>query len=339
VFAEVLGVPAVGADDDFFQLGGHSLMVVTLVARLRSRGVSVQVRDVMAAPTASGLVGRMGLTSMRDSLDVLLPIRAGGSRPPFFCVHPGGGLSWSYMPLARYVPDDTPLYGLQAAGLDGRTPMAGSIPEMAAQYVEQIRAVQPDGPYHLLGWSFGGVPAHEIAVQLEAAGEDVGALVIMDSYPVTRDGDRAGARTVNVTPPDAGGEQPAAPDPEADPRKNPELRLARLREENGALLGGLSDDELMLLLRVFRNNAEIMGEHVPGRFGGDALLLVADESRPADSATAERWRSHVAGEIAEVRLPCKHSDMVRPEMLGQVWTAIANWLTMRDQAPPVRATD
>jgi thioesterase domain-containing protein/aryl carrier-like protein len=319
-FADVLGIPRIGVDDDFFRLGGHSMMVVTLVSRLRDRGVAVQVRDVMAAPTVTRLMGRMSLASVGDSLGVLLPIRTEGSRPPFFCIHPGGGLSWSYMPLARYVPEDQPLYGLQAAGLDGHRPMAGSIREMAAGYLEQIRAVQPEGPYHLLGWSFGGIPAHEIAVQLQAAGQQVAALVIMDTYP---------ARTRMTVAPDAPpGDRRDVPPPrdQDEPEADPAADLARLRAENGAVLGGLSDDELSLLLRINRNNVTLTKDHTAARFGGDMLLLVADRSRPAGAPTGDRWRPHVTGDIAEVRLGCTHSDMVRPEMLQQAWTAVAEWL-------------
>src|SRR6202035_6200465 len=97
------------------------------------------------------------MSSIRDALGVLLPIRAHGSNPPFFCMPPGGGVSWCYMPLARYVPADYPLYGLQDRGLDGASQLAGSVRDMAADYLEQIRAVQGSGPYHLLGWSFGGI--------------------------------------------------------------------------------------------------------------------------------------------------------------------------------------
>jgi hypothetical protein len=91
-----------------------------------------------------------------DVLDVLLPIKAAGPRPPLFCVHPGGGASWCYLPLARYVPPGTPVYGLQSPALDGAGQLPGSLSELAAICLARIRAVQPEGPYRLLGWSFGG---------------------------------------------------------------------------------------------------------------------------------------------------------------------------------------
>lgn len=91
-----------GADDDFFALGRHSLLAVTLVERLREVGATLSVHDIFVAPAVEGLL-RMSLSSVRDALDVVLPIRVRGTRPPILCVHPGGGVSWCYLPLARHV--------------------------------------------------------------------------------------------------------------------------------------------------------------------------------------------------------------------------------------------
>jgi amino acid adenylation domain-containing protein len=322
-FREVLNVPAVGVDDDFFRLGGHSLLAVRLVAVLRECGVSISVRSLLAAPTVGGVLAGLTLSSVRSTLEVLLPIRTGGDRAPFFCVHPGGGLSWSYMPLARHAPEDQPLYGLQARGLDGESELAGSVREMAADYVERIRSVQPHGPYHLLGWSFGGIPAHEIAVQLRALGEEVGALVIMDTYPPDPD-----VRAGGPVGPDGLPEQPR---PEgagigaADPAVEREHLAARMRREVGATLAAFSDEEFGRLARIFQNNVAIRAAHELGRFDGDALLLVAAQDRPEGTPTAALWRRHVSGAVSEVRLPCRHSDMVRPDVLAQVWSAVVAW--------------
>ncbi|WP_329602660.1 thioesterase domain-containing protein [Actinomadura soli] len=328
-FAEILGVPDVRVDDDFFQLGGHSLLAVRLVTRLAEKGVSISVRDVFGAPTAAGIIGRLGLSSLADSLGRVLPIRAEGDRPPFFFVHPASGLSWCYRPLARFVPGDVPLYGLQAAGLDGGAGMPGTLREMAAEYVAQIRAVQPTGPYHLCGFSFGGIPVHEIAVQLRAAGETVAALVIMDAYPdvtadVTADGDGDGDK--------AAAESAPAPEPgEGDLEAALRRTAARFREEVGEVLGGVSDDELLLVAKVFRNNVLLRRSHEFGVFDGDVLLLVAGEREGDDLPDGELWEPYVSGEISAVEMPCGHSDLMRPEMLGRAWPVIAEWLESRSR--------
>ncbi|MFI6468591.1 alpha/beta fold hydrolase, partial [Streptomyces sp. NPDC050538] len=322
VFADVLGVPTVHADDSFFQLGGNSLLVITLIARLRKRGVSLSARAVFAAPTVTGLISQMSLASVRDSVNIVLPIRAEGSRPPFFCIHPGGGLSWCYMPLSQFVPADIPLYGLQSPGLDGASPLFDSVTEMATSYVEQIRALQPSGPYHLLGFSFGGIAAHEIAVQLEEAGEAVAALVIMDTYPVPEGEDESAGRPRQP-------ERPVNQDGAGDD-SDAELDhwAAKFRAENGALLGGMSDEELRRGVRVGRNNAHIRRTHRPGVFEDEVLLFVAEDSSERESG-GHLWEPYVRGRITEVHVPCTHTNMVRTDMLGQVWAAAAAWLEAR----------
>ncbi|HET8658429.1 MAG TPA: amino acid adenylation domain-containing protein [Micromonosporaceae bacterium] len=316
-FAEVLGLPTVQIDDNFFKLGGHSLLAVKLIARLQTRGVSISARDLFSAPTVAGLISQLSLSAVRDSMGALLPIRTQGTRPPFFCIHPAGGLSWPFAPLARFVPDDIPLYGLQAKGIDGESPLSSSVREMATTYIEQIRAVQPTGPYHLIGASFGGIPAHEIALQLREAGEAVGALVVMDVYPEgqRQDGDDTAEHTHHERP-------------EEETDTEVERHMAKVRAEHGEVLGGISDDELRRLLRVFNNNRLLKSDHQPGAFDGDMLLIVADvfQGKPPGG---HLWQPYVRGQISEAHLPCRHTDLLRPEMLGEVWAAVEAWIEAR----------
>jgi amino acid adenylation domain-containing protein len=289
-FADVLGVESVGPEDDFFALGGHSLLAVQAVARLKERGLSFGVRDIFAAPTVSSLIGRTSLSSLRDVLGVLLPVREQGDKPPIFCLPPGGGLSWCYLPMARFAPSGIPLYALQARGLDGEGDFAASLTEYAQDCIEQIRTVQPSGPYRLLGWSFGAMVAHQVAIQLQAAGEEISALIIMDFYP---------SRSPVAGPAGGDGEAgsvAAGPEPASDPDAEIQTLVDDIRRAAGRL--GLSGDEWRHFARLTQNHLKIAAEHAYGRFDGDALVLVAQQGTRDYQPTARDWEPFVSGTIS-----------------------------------------
>ncbi len=174
IWEEVLGLRGLGSNADFFRLGGRSLQAARLFAGIRREfGQDHPVSLLIDAPTISLLAGHLRQGEAHDAWRALVPIRASGSRRPLFVVHGGGDTVLFARDLAEELGDDRPVYGLQSEGLDGRRVTAGSVEEMAGRYLDEVRRVQPHGPYLLAGYCFGGAVAVEMARRLEQVGETV----------------------------------------------------------------------------------------------------------------------------------------------------------------------
>ena len=173
----------IGVRDNFFDLGGHSLIAVRIFSQIeRLTGKELPLVTLFHAPTIEQLVAILRQRGWESPWASLVPIKSSGSRPPFYCVHGVGGNILEYLDLAKYMDDDQPFYGLQAVGLDGKRPVENlTVEQMASRYIAEIRAFQPHGPYYLGGSSFGGLVAYEMAQQLQLAGEEVGLLAFFDT--------------------------------------------------------------------------------------------------------------------------------------------------------------
>ncbi|MFD7663919.1 amino acid adenylation domain-containing protein [Streptomyces sp. NPDC059788] len=258
----------------------------------------------------------------RGDLGVLLPLRSQGSLPPLFCVHPSLGLSWGYRGLLPHLPADRPVYGLQARGLSGPEPLPLTMEEMAADYADQIRTVQPTGPYHLLGWSFGGTVAYAVATALEAQGEKVALLALLDTYhggdtgeffdqtPAAREGE-------DVTMRRELGEQ------------GPRAGAGDGGGDGGAAGLGLDEQILANIREVTVNSGRLSYGYSPRRFGGDLVVFVATVDRPAKSQAWDAtgsWRPFVAGRIETHDIAVDHNNMLQPAPLAQIGRIVAEKL-------------
>lgn len=180
IWARVLKLKQVGVNNDFFQLGGHSLMAVRLFAEIEKMfGIRLPLATLFEAPTISQLAKI--LEGDCPSGSSLVPIQRHGTKPPLFCVHACGAHVFIYLPLVAHLDRDQPVYGLQAQGIDGIQEPFTRIEDMAAHYIKEIREVDSEGPYYLVGDTLGGLIAFEIAQQLTSQGKEVGLLAMFDT--------------------------------------------------------------------------------------------------------------------------------------------------------------
>ncbi|MFF8725425.1 amino acid adenylation domain-containing protein [Streptomyces sp. NPDC015171] len=294
VFCEVLGLDGVDADGDFFALGGDSLRSVDVVSRAAKAGLTLALSDVFAHRTVAALAAAAAPATAREAAAVpLLEIRPHGGAAPLFCVHGGVGFGLPFAELAAHLDPDRPVYALQSDGVaagPGAWDRPADVGSLAAAYVERVRRVRPHGPYHLLGWSFGGLVAHEMAVRLQAAGERVAFLGALDAFPVAP-GDR-----------NPGDE---------------EIRSAFLAHHaRGTAIGERDLDRLMT---VMRHHTDIAREFTPGRFAGPLTLFVATRGQAAPTGElAGRWLPYVDGAPAVHEIACDHEEMLGGDAVRRI---------------------
>ncbi|WP_216896622.1 non-ribosomal peptide synthetase [Nocardia alni] len=337
-FEVALGVDCVGADDNFFELGGNSLLATHMVAIVRERhGLDVPMQAIFLRPTPAGIAARMndGEDLAQDPVDAafgtVLPLRGEGSEPPLFCVHSASGVAWNYAGLLPHLEAERPVYGLQMPHLTGGGEGLDTIETLAVRYAEEIRRVQPNGPYHLLGWSLGGLIAHEIAVLLRQAGEQVALLAMMDS--------RILAWETATTDPTAGELLGSLlGDPDIARQDIGADRAAQLLAEHDGPFASLTPVQVQRLYDAYLAGTRMGYRFVPSSYDGDMLYFTAmvnsgpvDEfGRMAPIKGALDWRPFVTGEIRECPMDCSHVEMSNPDALAEIGAALRGYLARKN---------
>lgn len=185
IWSELLNLSTVGVRDNFFDLGGNSLLALRLMARIEQQlGIHLDLTTLFSEATIERQANLLGATP-NTQFSPLVAIQPRGFLPPFFCIHPRAGGVLSYLTLARQLGVEQPVYGLQALGIYGEQEPLSSIEEMATTYIKAIQTFQPQRPYQLCGWSFGGMIAFEVARQLRALGHEIALLALIDSLSPT----------------------------------------------------------------------------------------------------------------------------------------------------------
>jgi thioesterase domain-containing protein/acyl carrier protein len=187
LWREVLRRERVGIHDNFFMIGGHSLLAVQVISRIKSAfAIEMPLSAIFVAPTVARMAKEIAALNGHEqpqSSPVLVSIQPQGSRAPFFCVHAVGGQVIGYAELSQELGLEQPFYGLQSPPANYFPESGVSIEQLATLYNQEIRSVQPRGPYLLSGWSMGGLVAWEMAQQLRKEGEIISLLALIDTAP------------------------------------------------------------------------------------------------------------------------------------------------------------
>jgi thioesterase domain-containing protein/acyl carrier protein len=322
IWEEVLSVSHIGTHDNFFDLGGHSLLAVRMFARLEeSQGIRLPLATLFRAPTIEGLAGVIGQGEVPASRRSLVPIQSGGNEPPLFGVPGVGGNVLCYSDLARLTGPDRPFYGLQSRGFDGKDKPLTRIEDIAAAFLEEVREVQPNGPYNLLGACMGGVVAFEMAQQLRAVGQEVGHLVLLESWlpgPASGQPPRLGPRALAVV-------NLLATRLQLYAKTLTELRgrqrLHYLRERWRAFKQVLAQRDVfrgdrsdLYLRTVMQANLLALSQYEPRVYPGSAVLFRAAEREvPAEGDRRLLWRQLISGGLHTYTIPGADSGMMLVE--------------------------
>ena len=355
---DVLKLHPISVRDNFFEIGGHSLLAVNLIARLeQSFGQRLPMATLFRRPTVEQLAQQLRGQGTAESHPLLVPVQPHGDARPFFCVAGGGGSVLYYYPLAMHMGDARPFLGLQAVGLDGDRPPLPTVEALAAAQLEAIRAVQPHGPYLLGGHCFGGSVAFEIAQQLRRLGEEVALLVLVDvpsryietsESAAARDNAswiaRLGAVIEESSRVVLGLREEELRGLDADAQL--EALNARL-QSIGAMPPGADVASVRGLLDVFVANSRARytptgvhpvpiavlraGEHHP-----DYDFTVADDPGTTPATSTMGWRAYAAGPVDVEVVPGNHITMLSAEHAPHLARAIARRLDAASQTLDAR---
>ena len=324
----LLDQSGIGLDDDFFQLGGHSLLAARLFAQIQKRlGKQLPLASILQAPTIRKLAAIIRDNNWVAPWSSLVQLSHGGPNLPLFLIHPIGGNILTYKQLAVRLVGQ-PVYGLQAQGLDGKSPAASSVEAMAAYYIRAMRTVQPNGPYFLGGFSAGGMVAFEMARQLESSGCKVGFLAIVDSsceLPVwtllkNKDVAESCERIVRIVRWNAGYMNRIGPRQFARKKVRNFAMSARIAVFEGlnalaSLVHWTSSGRALPVEEAFLH---ALGRYRPTAFAGDAMLLLTFDSGNYNPELVAGWMKLITGKLDVCQISARHDDLLNPPQVDDV---------------------
>lgn len=283
IWGNLLNTDSIGITDNFFDLGGHSLLAVRLMTKIQKMfKQELSLSTLLQGPTIEHLASVLRQQAGSVPESSLVKIQPAGSKPPFFCIHPVGGNVLCYVDLARHLGLEQPFYALQSPGLDGKREPYTQIEDMAAHYIEALRAIQPEGPYFLGGWSMGGIVAFEMAQQLHKQEQEVGSLVLLDSRLPVGKPNLDDATLLSYFVRDLGGQfaKNLAVSYDELRRLGPDKELHHILEQArkaNILPPDVGLMQVQRLLEVFQANTRAMWNYIPEAYPNRVILLRSSE--------------------------------------------------------------
>lgn len=312
-FSKVLGVTGLTASDDFFSLGGHSILAVRLVSELRrALKLNVTVGQIMVSPSIEKLAYVLGNQDLANSRELsgfgsVLPIKQGVGTP-IFCIHPASGFAWQYTGFARYLSESCPMIGLQSPRPDGPIAAQKDMTGVIDQHLKLLKERQPTGPYRLIGYSLGGAIAHGLAIRLQEMGDEVSFLGLLDTYPPDEQ-DWSGA-----TETEAQGEV------EREKTQFMETSEDTLDEQMEVERDAMFAD----IVKNYADSVSLLSKAKSQRYHGKAVLFVADKTVPEGMDIQATWAPYLDA-LEEHHFDFAHEDILSPEalvMLGPLFNQL-----------------
>ncbi|MDY7093675.1 MAG: non-ribosomal peptide synthase/polyketide synthase [Acidobacteriota bacterium] len=318
-FEKVLEIRPVGVNDDFFRMGGHSLLAVRLLSMIEAElGREIPMAELFRHSTVEGLALWLR-RELPATEPTLVPLASGGVGVPIFLVHPVGGTVLCYAELARHLGERHPVFGLQARGLDGEEPPRDRVETMAEAYLDEVLAVAPEGPWVFGGWSMGGAVAWEMAAQLVRRGRQPGPVVLLDSriaeedepVPTLEEVDRALLahllQSATSLPEGAG-----SAGLEEGSREQRLERLLEAARQGGAFPPDVDRRRVALLTQAMGRHLEALYRYRPQPQELEAWLLRATAPPPPGTPDhGDLWRQIARKGFHEVQVSGDHFSILR----------------------------
>ncbi|MEG4499157.1 beta-ketoacyl synthase N-terminal-like domain-containing protein [Microcoleus sp. F10-C6] len=328
IWQNFLGIEQVGINDDFFDLGGDSLLAVQLITKLNETLLKVlSPHSLLQSSTIAALAALIkDNPDLSDNTNqplqpacesLLVEIQRGSFKQPLFLVHPVGGHVYIYRDLARYLGSDQPIFGIQAHVSDGESESFTKVEEMAARYIEAVRVKQPEGPYFLGGSSFGGTVAFEMAQQLNAQGEKIALLTLIDTpgpdqMPVLATEDDTAILVYLL-----GVGFNLSLSMEVLQKLEPEEQLLYFLEQvkiaNRVVPPDFGVPQIRQFLHLFKVHAQAMRNYIPQNYPGRIIFFRANEQNEVNHNNPELpWIEVASGGVEVQEVPGNHITMNYP---------------------------